>query len=453
LSGAVAEPSLALSYQRALEELRRGEGDAARCLALLPELRQLLERFDRRLKAKEFLLQNLFDLSRELTSSFDEEAIKNVVTATLLGQLLASRCAFFEAVPGGYAMIHERGGRGALPAAPLSEADVRDAFASAPLWLEVDELAPGLLRERLAGGRLSHVLRLVAGGRDVGFFAVGGRASAAPLREEDCDFAMTLGRQALAALEAVRMHRMRLEKERQDRELQLARGIQQGLLPRCEPALAGFLVAARSESCYEIGGDYYDFIPLEDGRLSLVVADVSGKGTPASLLMASVHASLQALAGSVAPAALMRRLNHFLYLNTEPNKYVTLFYAELDPRRRQLAYVNAGHVPPFVLTASGARRRLEVGGPALGLLEDAAFEEGAQPLGGGDVVAVVTDGATEALNPEDQEFGDQRLYEALAERPGGSAQDALDTLFAGVHGWTGARGCNDDLTALVLRAC
>ena len=94
-----------------------------------------------------------------------------------------------------------------------------------------------------------------------------------------------------------------------------------------------------------------------------------------------------------------------------------------------------------------------MGGPALGLLEAAAFEEGGQQLGSGDVVAIVTDGATEALSPEDQEFGDQRVYEALAGRPGGSAQDALDALFAGVHGWTGARGCNDDLTALVLRAC
>ncbi len=448
----MAEPSLVASYQRALLELRQGEGDPLRLQALLPELRALLERFDRRLKAKEFLLQNLFDLSRELTSSFDEGAIKNVVTATLLGQLLASRCAFFEAVPGGFAMIHERGARRA-GAALLREADVRQAFAAAPPWLETEALPDGPLKERLLASRLSHVLRLVAGGRDLGFFAIGGRASSAPLSEEDCDFAMTLGRQALAALEAVRMHRMRLDKERQDRELELARGIQQGLLPRSEPALHGFQVAARSESCFEVGGDYYDFIPLEDGRLSLVVADVSGKGTPASLLMASVHASLQALAGSVAPAALMSRLNHFLYLNTQPNKYVTLFYAELDPARRRLAYVNAGHVPPFLLASSGSRQRLEVGGPALGLLEAAAFEEGGQQIGSGDVVAVVTDGATEALSPEDQEFGDQRVYEALGSSAVGSAQDVLDGMFAGVHRWTGARGCTDDLTALVLKAC
>jgi serine phosphatase RsbU (regulator of sigma subunit) len=449
----VAEPTLVLNYQRALDELRRGAGDPVRLQALLPELASLLERFDRRLKAKEFLLQNLFDLSRELTSSFDEGAIKNVVTASLLGHLLASRCAFFEALPGAFALIHERGTRLPAGATVLAEPDVRDAFAGAPAWPDTAALREGPLKERLTAARLDHVVRLIAGGRDLGFFAIGGRIGGAPLSEEDCDFAMTLGRQALAALEAVRMHRMRLDKERQDRELQLARGIQQGLLPRSEPALRGFQVAARSESCYEVGGDYYDFIPLEDGRLSLVVADVSGKGTPASLLMASVHASLQALAGSVPPAALMRRLNRFLYLNTQPNKFVTLLYAELDPQRQRLAYVNAGHVPPFVLGASGARRRLEVGGPVLGLLEEAAFEEGALQLDSRDVVAVVTDGATEALSQADQEFGDQRVYEALARSGTGSAQATLDGLFAGVHEWTGARGCTDDLTALVLKAC
>src|SRR5262249_8911175 len=116
-------------------------------------------------------------------------------------------------------------------------------------------LPAGAVRARLEAARLSHVVRLIAGGQDLRFFALGGRAQPAPLAEEDCEFATSLGRQALAALQAVQLHRMRIEKERQDRELQIARGIQQGLFPRALPALAGFSFAARSESCYEIGGD------------------------------------------------------------------------------------------------------------------------------------------------------------------------------------------------------
>jgi sigma-B regulation protein RsbU (phosphoserine phosphatase) len=414
------------------------------------ELVALLERTDRRLQAKDFLLQNLFDLSRELTSSFDEQAIKDVVSATMLGHLLASRCALYEAVPGGFQLIHERGVRLPERAARLSQAEA-GCLASLPVAFAAAQLPPGRLAEILKAARFSDMVRLISGGKEQGFFLIGGRASGAALTEEDREYAITLGRQALAALEAVRMHRIRLEKERQDRELQIARGIQQGLLPKTLQAPAGFEVAARSESCFEVGGDYYDLVPLEGGRLGLVVADVSGKGTPASLLMASVHAWVQALAGAVAPPALMKRLNRFLYQNTQPNRYVTLFYSELDPATRRLSYVNAGHVPPFVLGRDGrSPRRLTEGGPVLGLLEDAEFDAGWLDLGSGDVVAILSDGATEALSPQEEEFGDARVAQALA--GGTSAHAALDSVFSAVHEWVGARGRSDDLTALILAA-
>ena len=163
---------------------------------------------------------------------------------------------------------------------------------------------------------------------------------------------------------------MRIEKERQDRDLQIARQIQQSLFPPDAAAGRGFELAAISRSCYEVGGDYYDFIPLDGGRLAMVIADVSGKGTPASIMMASVHASLQAMAGTAPPTQLLERLNRFLYENTQASRYVTLFYGELDPERRTLIYVNAGHVPPYLLRADGREERLRVGGPVIGLLED-----------------------------------------------------------------------------------
>jgi sigma-B regulation protein RsbU (phosphoserine phosphatase) len=183
-----------------------------------------------------------------------------------------------------------------------------------------------------------------------------------------------------------------------------------------------------------------------------VIADVSGKGTPASLMMASVHAWLQAMAGTARPTQVLERLNRFLYANTQTSRYVTLFYGELDPVRRRLAYVNAGHVPPYVRRGDGREERLTAGGPVLGLLEDVSLEEGALDFGAGDLLAVVTDGATEAQNPAGEEYGDGRVRRALEASAGQGAAATLAALVAAVDAWTGAAGCTDDLTALILRA-
>jgi phosphoserine phosphatase RsbU/P len=411
-----------------------------------------LRRVNRRLSAKVFQLRNLFDISRELTSSFDEEAIKNVVLGTLMGHLLVSRCALFEAVESGFAFAHARGLRGSERLSFVAQAAVLPALGPLQAIAPVAELPEGPLRASLEGCRLAWVVPISVAGHPNGFFALGERASRMPFSEEDYEFVLTLGRQALSALESVRLHRMRVEKERQDRELQIAREIQRSLLPRVTPSVPGFELAAESRSCYEVGGDYFDFLPLEEGRVGLVIADVSGKGTPASLLMASVHASLQALAGSARPGQLMARLNRFLCHNTQANKYVTLFYGELDPRTGRLVYVNAGHVPPYLVRSDGSRMRLTEGGTVLGLLEEAVFPEGEVVLGAGDLLAVVTDGATEARSPADEEFGDTRLFEVLEGSPGRGAAETLRALEAGVAAWTGEAGCSDDLTAVIVKA-
>ena len=168
--------------------------------------------------------------------------------------------------------------------------------------------------------------------------------------------------------------------------------------------------------------------------------------------MASVHAWLQATAGTARPTQVLERLNRFLYANTQTSRYVTLFYGELDPMRRRLAYVNAGHVPPYVRRRDGREERLTAGGPVIGLLDDVALEAGELALEPGDLLAVVTDGVTEALSPGGDEFGDERVRRALARSAGQGAAGALSALVAEVDAWTGTAGCTDDLTALILRA-
>jgi sigma-B regulation protein RsbU (phosphoserine phosphatase) len=411
-----------------------------------------LKRVNQRLSVKVFQLHNLFDVSRELTSSFDDDAIEALVTTTLMGHLMVSRCALYRTGNGGLALTHARGVRGEDLGRGFSPAEAQPVLDALRAPLAVADLPPGPVRERLAAARMALLVPLSGGQEVQGFLAAGERVSGLPFTEEDREFAQTLARQAVAALESVRLHRLGVEQQRRDREMQIAREIQQSLFPRSCPEVPGFEVAALSDPCQEVGGDHYDFIPLEGGRLALAVADVSGKGAPASILMASVHASLRAMAGSSPPAALMERLNRFLLASTQENKYVTLFYAELDPSARRVVYVNGGHVPPCRVSADGGCERLLAGGPALGLLEGAEYEAGEAALRPGDVLAVVTDGVTEAASPEDREFGEEGLVRILRSHRKEGAQAILDALVNAVRAWTGTAGCSDDLTALVVKA-
>ena len=413
---------------------------------------QELKHLNRRLSLKVFQLHNLFDISRELSASQDEESIKGLVTTALMGQLLVSRCALYLRTDDELVLAQERGMR-------MDEEGKRIGLADAGAVLEalrgaelVFDLAPGPLRDALLRHRLALAVPLSLGERAQGLFAVGERASGAPFAEEDRDFAFALGRQALGALESVRLHRIRAEKEHQDRELQFAREIQRSLFPPAPPVIPGVTLAAVSIPSQEVGGDHYDFIPLPGGRLAVTVADVSGKGTPASLLMASVHASLRALVGTMDPAALLERLNRFLYDSTQAHRYVTMFYAELDPAARRIVFVNAGHVPPCVLTAAGEEVRLSCGGPVVGLLEDVSFEVGTLDLAAGDLIAMVSDGVTEACSADDREFGERRLFDSLRSSRGDGAEGVLGAIVDAVHAWTGPAGCGDDLTAVVLKA-
>jgi phosphoserine phosphatase RsbU/P len=411
-----------------------------------------LQRVNQRLSLKVFQLHNLFDISRELSASFDEEAIKSLLTTTLMGQLMVSRCALFLSEPGGLALAHARG-------LPSNEGTVRftdEGSLSFVIGLRrpvrVAEMESWPMAELLRAWRLPLVVPMAAGERVEGFVAVGERASGAPFAEEDLDFALTLARQGLSAIENVRLQRVRLEKLRQDRELQIAREIQQNLFPRSFPRLSRFDIAAESHPCYQVGGDYFDVIPLDGSRVAIAVADVSGKGTPASILMASVHASLRALAGTAPPGEIVERLNRFLCANTQANKFVTLAYAELDPDSGRLRYVNAGHVPPLWLRGGGGHEELAEGGPVLGMIDEATFASGEILLSPGDLVAIVTDGATEAVSATEEEFGIERVVASLGNARGAPAAQAVLTLIGEVQDWAGSRGCRDDLTALVLKA-
>ncbi|MCU0241211.1 MAG: SpoIIE family protein phosphatase [Vicinamibacteria bacterium] len=406
-----------------------------------------------RLSRKVFELDSLFDLNRELAASFDEEAIKNVALSTAMGHLLVTRCALLLDGPGGLYLAHQKGLRGDLKVLSLQAAESKALFKNLGRAASSAAMPDGPLKAAFTAERLTHVVPLSLGGGIQGLLALSDRPNGKPLGAEDYDYLYMLGRQTLAAIENVRLHQMRIEKLRQDRELEIAREIQQSLFPPAFKRVPGWDFWAETRSCRQVGGDYYDVLHLESGRMAAVIADVSGKGPPASILMASVHAFIHALAGTVDLTELVQRLNRFLYTCTQTNRFVTFLILDFGLDDRKIRYINAGHVPPFWFRARGRADRLESGGPALGVIDAATFEIGHIEMTRGERLVLVTDGVTEARTPDDQEFGDERVIALQGRCDALDAERHIGALLAAVSAWEGAAGCSDDLTALVLRAC
>jgi len=260
-----------------------------------------------------------------------------------------------------------------------------------------------------------------------------------------------------------------VEEERLRRELELAAEVQQRLFPSGAPQSGAFELAGYCQPARGVGGDYYDFLVFDGESYGVTVADVSGKGMSAAILMSTVQASLrtQAASGHIltraegSVAALVVALNRLLCRATGPSSYVTFFYMQLDERTRQVSYVNAGHNPPLLVRAaapSGAGgddsrcEKLRAGGPVIGLFENLTYEEGRLQLHSGDMVVAYTDGLTESLNVVEQEFGEAELCELLNEAAADlSADEILAEVVRRVRVWSAGAPQHDDLTLVVLK--
>lgn len=255
-----------------------------------------------------------------------------------------------------------------------------------------------------------------------------------------------------ATIENARLIAEVRDKRRLDSDLALARDVMEDLLPRATPTLAGFDIAGVHESSLAVGGDYYEFIPLPEDRWGVVIADVVGKGIAAALLVAAIRASIASLVGhELAVRAIMRRANRFFHESVEEGRYVTLFYMVVDVPARSLLYVNAGHVPPVLVRASGEVDLLEEGGVPLGLFETPRYFEGHATLAPGDVLGLYTDGIVEQTNLEGEEYGSSRLIAALRGAGDAGATELCSRVMQDVHRF-GAGRQTDDRTLVVIRS-
>lgn len=253
------------------------------------------------------------------------------------------------------------------------------------------------------------------------------------------------GHVAVAVQNAQRFHVERDQRQRMSREVEEARVIQQALLPRSSPLIPGFRVTGLSIPAGAIGGDWYDFIPLPEGRWGLVLADVAGKGTAAALLMSSTRGMLRSLAPiSSGPAEVLTRLNNQLLEDIPSGRFVTMIYAELDPSRRTLRVANAGHLPPLLVEPDGHRWIVNESGLPLGIA-DSKFSETEIALGPQTRLAMYSDGITEAELESGEEYGAKRLLSQMQ-----AADASPETLLADVRQFADGIGLRDDATAIVV---
>lgn len=271
--------------------------------------------------------------------------------------------------------------------------------------------------------------------------------------DDDLEVLMLLASQVAIIIEKVMLHEQLIEKKRLEGQLEVARQVQLELLPAKDPQLDGYDISAYNFPTEEVSGDYYDWVQIYDDQIGLVVADVSGKGVPAALLMAFLRASLRAATHiGYSPHISMVKVNYLLWESIERNQFVTAFYGILDVTTRTLAYTNAGHNPPLLLDRNGKSQFLDRGSFPLGMFKDTRYHEYYLTTEPGDILVLYTDGVTEAQNLHGEEFGRERLAQAVKAHRKLAARELIAAVHKEVIEWTDGGGATDDVTFFVIKA-
>ncbi len=403
---------------------------------------------NRRLDAKYQEMNTLFELSREMTGTFDEQNILRVLGYALMGQMRAMRYVVF--VRDGDTM------RPTLVRIDGVDTDVdhaRDMLAcTRPVRLGADHQPASAFEQWMLSLGIGVIIPMIGQRQVRGLLCIGERLGGQPFDSAEIEYLGALANITMSALENARLVKETVEKERLERELDLARTIQKGLLPDHLLSPDGYHVAALNESSQQVGGDYYDVIALSPTRSVLAIGDVAGKGIPASLLMANVQAAFRTIIPlGLSPAEATARINILVHANTAIDKFITFFWGVLDTEEHTFTYVNAGHNPPCLVRADGTLSLLEHGGLILGVMPDPPpYASDTVSLLPGDTLVLYTDGVNEALSSEMKEFGDDRLQQLIIEQSGVDADRMLEAVRDAVHDFTTGAPQSDDITLLVL---
>ena len=305
----------------------------------------------------------------------------------------------------------------------------------------------------LRGAEATLALSIEAEGRPRGLLAVGRPFGAGgKLTAKDRSTLSLFANQAAIAMEQARLHRTEIEKQRMEREMEVAAEIQQEILPDAMPEIPGFEIAGWNRPARHVGGDYYGFKRLADDRWAVVLGDVSGKGAGAALLVSTLDSALRVLLDQMGVGVeLAGRLNDHVWESSAANKFITLIAAELDPASGVLDFVNAGHNDGLLMHADGSVEHLEAAGSPIGMLPQSAFRAQSVNLAPGDLVCFYSDGITECEAPDEEEFEMERLTEVLRRNQARSLDEVLSAIEAAVTDYRAGLPQGDDQTVILLR--
>lgn len=404
-----------------------------------------LKSVNKDLDARIARMNSLFELGKEFGVLIDENRIGKLLLYSLLGSFLVSQ----------YAILVLEEGKCHI----LESTVPKSAFADFCKIQEVYHLAaPALLADttlRLPDpihSSFEIIIPMRMRNQTRGVIFLGPRMNKLPYSSQDKEFITSLGSLAIMSLENRRLFKEAIEKQKMEEELELAKGIQRNLFPATLPETEHFDIAAISISSRQVGGDYYDLIPLADRNYCAAIADVSGKGVPASLLMANLQAFLKSISKFSLPMdQATAMMNDLVTENTSDGRFITFFWTILDDQNSCMKYVNAGHNPPLLIRDNKVIYLTE-GGIIFGVMKTMypykMAEVGLQP---GDVLVLFTDGVTEAKSVKDEEYSDERLEQLVLHHAEKSPQEIVDAILADLRVFTLNEPQSDDITLIVIK--
>ena len=409
-----------------------------------------IQKVNRQLDHKIQELNTLFDIGKELNLTLDKDKILKLLSYALMGQVTVN--SFIIALKEGdnFRTAMVKGSQFSL-----REGDVCEHLCELSGFLNSPHLRndQSEFDDELSDAQVRVVVPMQIQNETQGYIFLGDKITKQPYLESDLEFLQTLGNVAIISLENARLFIETLEKQKLEEEMALARDIQARLLPKTMPDLSNILLHGINVPSKQVGGDYFDIINIDSNCLGITIADVSGKGMGAALLMSNLQASLQSLVKeNYSLDKLVGRINNVIYQNTDPEKYITFFYGQLDKKTLTFDYVNAGHNPPYLLHKDGTMDELSTGGIILGMMPDMPYEIGACQLKKGDMLMLYTDGVTETMTLEDEEYEETRLINFLT-RTGLSKkpEEINNDLILELEQFADGAPQSDDITILTLQ--
>jgi sigma-B regulation protein RsbU (phosphoserine phosphatase) len=400
--------------------------------------------------------ETLLEVEKSLSSSLDLDEVLEVILDSLLKVVTYDAAAIF-LIDNKKREIEHIKARGFEPAlAPDLQLKIGQGLAGWAAQTQKSLIVPNVKEDpRYIEARVETqsgmVVPIMTNQRIIGVFSIESNKLNA-YDEDDLELLDAFASLAAISIERARQHQEILEKRKLEEELSIARGIQKTFLPGKQPQMPGFEISGINIPSEKVGGDYYDFIPIIENQVGIAIGDVSGKGIPAALIMASFRASLIAeIRNNYAIRSIMFKVNNLLFESTEADTYVTAVYGVLDTKNKIFTFTNAGHNAPIFRHTDGRMEYLVEGGVALGTFENSKYEE--RPLGfsPGDIIVFYTDGVTEAKNEKEEEFGTKRLEQVINDSNHLSAPEIQKNIYQAVKDFTGNLPQADDLTMIVIK--